>query len=115
MTVGFTVYALGVFAAHYFYTKHSLHTYWPVFLFPVIPIIYIVSAIIRFVSEGLDELQRKVVTEAAAFSGIATGFTCISYLFLQNAGAPKFHADWAFYMMWVYYGIGFIFSWRRYK
>lgn len=115
MTVGFAVYALGVFAAHYYYTKQSLHTYWPVFLFPVIPIIYIVTAIIRFVSEGLDELQRKVVTEAAAFSGIATGFTCISYMFLQNAGAPEFHADWAFYMMWVYYGIGLFFSWRRYK
>ncbi len=115
MTVGFTLYASGVVAAHYFYTKQSLHTYWPVFLFPVVPIIYIVAAIMRFVSEGLDELQRKVVTEAAAFSGIATGFTCISYLFLQNVGAPAFHAEWAFYMMWAYYGIGVFISSLRYK
>jgi len=113
MTAGFVVYAIGICAAHHFYAKPSLHGYWPIFLFPIIPVIYIVAAIIRFVSEGLDELQRKIVIEAAAFSGIATGFTCISYLFVQNAGAPAFHAEWGFYMMWIYYGIGaFISAWR---
>jgi len=113
MTAGFVVYAIGICAAHHFYAKPPLHGYWPIFLFPIIPVIYIVAAIIRFVSEGLDELQRKIVIEAAAFSGIATGFTCISYLFVQNAGAPAFHAEWGFYMMWIYYGIGaFISAWR---
>jgi len=115
MTAGFIVYVAGVCAAHYFHTKQSLHEYWPIFLFPIIPVIYIVAAIISFVSEGLDELQKKVVIEAAAFSGIATGFTCISYLFVQNAGAPAFHAEWGFYMMWIYYGIGTFISARRYK
>jgi hypothetical protein len=115
MTAGFIAYATGVFAAHYFYAKQSLHGNWLIFLFPIIPVIYIVAAIIRFVSEGLDELQKKIVIEAAAFSGIATGFTCISYLFVQNAGAPAFHAEWAFYMMWIYYGIGVFISARRYK
>jgi fructose-specific phosphotransferase system IIC component len=115
MIAGFTAYVLAVVAAHYFYAKQSLHGFWPIFLVPVIPIIYIVASIIRYVAEGLDELQRKVVTEAAAFSGIATGFTCVSYLFFENAGAPKFHAEWAFYMMWVYYGIGAMVSSRRYR
>jgi hypothetical protein len=115
MTVGFSTYAAAICAAHYFYTKQSPHGYWLIFLFPIIPVIYIVAAIIRFVSEGLDELQKKIVIEAAAFSGIATGFTCISYLFVQNAGAPAFHAEWAFYMMWIYYGIGVFISARRYK
>jgi hypothetical protein len=115
MTFGFVVYAAGVCVAHYFYTKQSPHGYWPIFLFPIIPVIYIVATITRFVSEGLDEMQRKIVTEAAAFSGLATGFTCISYLFAQNAGAPAFHAEWAFYMMWIYYGIGTVISARRYK
>jgi hypothetical protein len=115
MTAGFIVYAAGVCAVHYFHTKQSPHQYWPIFLFPIIPVIYIVSAIISYVSEGLDELQKKVVIEAAAFSGIATGFTCISYLFVQNAGAPAFHAEWGFYMMWIYYGIGAFISARRYK
>ena len=114
MTVGFVGYALGLFALNYFDAEHLPHRYWLVLL-PLLPLLYVVNAIIRFVSEGLDELQRKVVTEAAAFSGLATGFTCFSYLFLRDMHAPEFHAEWAFYMMWVYYGIGLVISNRRYK
>ena len=50
-----------------------------------------------------------------AFSGIATGFTCFTYLFLRDMGAPEFRAEWAFYMMWAYYGVGAMLSNRRYK
>ncbi|MGA3162639.1 MAG: hypothetical protein ABSD77_00350 [Verrucomicrobiota bacterium] len=114
MTVGFFAYALGLCALNHFDSDKLPHRYWLILL-PVLPIIYIAATTIRFVSEGLDELQRKVVTEAAAFSGIATGFTCFSYLFLRDMHAPEFHAEWAFYIMWAYYGIGAIFSWRRYK
>ena len=113
MTFGFTAYALGIFALNYFYDKQSPYRYWLVLL-PVLPLIYVVSAIIRFISET-DEMWRKIFTEAMAFSGLATGFTCFSYLFLRDMGAREFHAEWAFYMMFAYYGIGFIFSWRRYK
>lgn len=113
MVIGFVAYALGIFAANYF-NPGANHKYWTV-LFPVIPIILIAGAIIGFVAEGLDELQRKVVTEAAAFSGIATGFTCFSYLFLRNMGAPEFHAEWAFYMMWGYYGVGAVLANLRYR
>lgn len=113
MTFGFTAYALGLLAMNQLCTRLS-HERWLVLL-PVLPLIYLSVAIIRFVSEGLDELQRKVVTEAMAFSGIATGFTCFSYLFFRDMGAPEFHAEWAFYMMWAYYGIGGIVAWRRYK
>jgi hypothetical protein len=81
----------------------------------LLPLIYVAATIIRFVSEGLDEMKRKIVTEAMAFSGLATGFTCFTYLFLRDMGAPEFRAEWAFYIMWAYYGIGAFFSWRRYK
>jgi hypothetical protein len=60
-------------------------------------------------------MKRKIYTEAMAFSGIATGFTCFIYLFLRDMGAPEFRAEWACYIMWGYYGIGAFFSWRRYK
>jgi hypothetical protein len=113
MTVGMIGYVLGICAWLYFY-KQSPHKFWPI-LFPVLPLLYVCTAIIRFISEGLDEMQRKIQIEAMAFSGLATGFTCFSYLFLRDMGAPEFHAEWAFYMMWAYYGIGVIFSWRRYK
>jgi hypothetical protein len=114
MALGFVGYALGLFAANQFYMKESPYRYWLILL-PVIPIIYVVAAIISFIVRGLDELQRKVVTEAGAFSGIATGFTCFSYLFFRDMGAPEFHGEWAFYLMWFYYGVGALLSWRRYR
>ena len=115
MTFGFTAYALGIFALHYFFKdkEHSAQRYWLILL-PVLPLLYIAATIIRYVSE-LDEMWRKVITEAMAFSGLATGFTCVSYLFLQDIGAPEFRAYWAFDIMWAYYFIGLFFSWRRYK
>ena len=113
MTLGLIAYALGIFALNFFYIERSPHRYWLILL-PVLPLLYVAAAIIRFISE-IDEMWRKIFTEAMAFSGLATGFTCFSYLFLRDMGAREFHAEWAFYMMFAYYGIGFIFSWRRYK
>jgi ABC-type multidrug transport system permease subunit len=113
LAVGMTGYVLGLFALNYFYTEHSPHRYWLILL-PVLPLLYAVTAIIRVVTE-LDEMQRKIQMEAMAFSGLATGFTCFSYLFLRDMGAPEFHADWTYYIMWAYYFIGLFFSRRRYK
>ncbi len=113
MIGGFAGYALGLVALNCFYTEHLSHRYWLVLL-PVLPLLYMVDTIIRSAAE-LDEMWRKIVTEAMAFSGLATGFTCFTYLFLRDMGAPEFQAAWAFYIMWAYYGIGLIFSWRRYK
>jgi hypothetical protein len=113
MTAGFVVYALGIFALNFFYEPHSPYRYWLILL-PILPLIYVSTAIIRFISE-VDEMWRKIFTEAMAFSGLATGFTCFSYLFFRDSGAPEFHAEWAFYMMFAYYGVGLIFSWRRYR
>jgi len=83
-------------------------------LLPILPILYMTAAIIRAISD-MDEMKRKIVTEAMAFSGLATGFTCFSYLFFRDMGAPEFRPEWAFYVMWAYYGIGLFFSWRRYR
>ncbi len=113
MIVGFIGYALGLVALNSFDTEHLPHNYWLVLL-PMLPMLYMVTAIIRGISE-LDEMKRKIYTEAMAFSGLATGFTCFSYLFLRDMGAPEFRAEWAFYIMGVYYLIGAFFSWRRYK
>ena len=111
--VGMTGYVLGLFALNCFYAKQSPYRYW-LTLLPVLPLIYVAAAIIRGVSD-MDEMWRKIIMEALAFSAIATGFTCFTYLFFRDMGAPEFHADWAFYMMWIYYFIGLFFSWRRYK
>ena len=114
MIVGFIAYALGIIAVVYCFPENS-HKHWLV-LFPiVIALIYFAVTVIRSLSD-MDEMWRRNATEAMAFSAIATGFTCFGYRFFHDIiGAPEFHADWAFYMMWVYYGIGTFISWRRYK
>jgi len=106
-------YAVGLVALNYFYRNDSPNRFWLVLL-PVLPLLYMASTIVRYASE-LDEMWRKILTEAMAFSAIATGFTCFSYLFLRDSGAAEFHAEWAFYMIWAYYGIGTVFSYWRYR
>ena len=112
-TGGMTAYALGLVLANRLYKPESPYKYWLILL-PTIPIIYLVTAIIRGVAD-MDEMKRKIVTEAAAFAGLATGFTCFSYIFFRDLGAPEFRGEWAFYAMWFYYMIGLFFSWRRYR
>jgi len=113
-TVGFIAFACGIRAMKYFYAQHSHspYRYWLVFL-PVLPMIYLGINQIRRLSEK-DEMWRKIITESKAFSATATAWTCLSYLFLRDMGAPEFHAEWVFFMMVAYYSIGLFFSWRRY-
>jgi len=111
--IGLIAYVLGCWIALHFYTKESPYRYWLI-LFPVIPIIYTATVIIGIVSK-MDEMKRKIVTEAAAFAGLATAYTCFTYVFFRVMGAPAIPLDGAFYIMWIYYGIGLFFSWRRYK
>jgi uncharacterized membrane protein HdeD (DUF308 family) len=114
MMVGVLAYALGIIAVGSCFPEQS-HKHWLV-LFPVVmAIIYFAATAIRSISD-MDEMWRRNTTEAMAFSAIATGFTCFGYRFFREIiGAPEFHADWAFYMMWAYYGIGTFFSWWRYR
>ncbi len=113
MIGGLVGYGLGLVALNYFYREQLPDKYW-LLLLPLLPLLYMVDTIVRHAAE-LDEMWRKIVTEAMAFSGLATGFTCFTYLFMRDMGAPEFHGEWAFYIMWAYYGIGAFFSWRRYQ
>ncbi|HEY3761239.1 MAG TPA: hypothetical protein VGN23_05780 [Verrucomicrobiae bacterium] len=109
----FAAYALGLVAFKHFYSDQSPYRYWLILL-PVAPIICLAALTVRSISV-VDEMKRKIFTEAMAFSGVATGYTCFSYSFLRNMGTPEFHAEYAFYMVLIYYFIGLFFSWRRYK
>jgi hypothetical protein len=113
--IGFVAYACGLHALFYFSDKypHSPYRYWLVLL-PVLPMIYLVAAGIRYLSEK-DEMWRKIFTEALAFSAIATGWTCCSFFLLPVVGIPSFHAEWVSVIIGAYYLIGLFFSWRRYK
>jgi hypothetical protein len=113
MIFGFVVYALSLDLVNHLPMPPAPYKYL-LALLPVLPLIYICFAIISFVSEA-DEMKRKIVTEAMAFAGLATGFTCFSYIFVRQSGGLEIPLDYAFYVMWIYYFIGLFFSWRRYK
>lgn len=113
MTIGMSAYVFGIWALNRFYQPNSPYKYWLVLL-PLLPTIFVAASIVRAVTE-LDEMMRKIAVEAMAFAGIATGFTCFSYLFLRDMGAPEFHGEWAFYLVFFYYGIGTLISRRRYR
>ena len=112
MIAGLAVYALAVFAGSCFYKAQYPHKTWLVLL-PILPLIYIAVTLMRHITEK-DEMWRKVITEAFAFSAIATGFTCASYVFLREMGAPEFHAEWVICIMAAYGLIGLFFSGRKY-
>lgn len=113
LTVGFTAYGLGLLSMNSLYRDALPHRYW-LALLPVLPIVYIVRTVLKAITE-MDEMWRKILMEALAFSGLATGFTCFSYLFIRDMGGVEFRAEWAFYLMWFYYGIGSVISFRRYQ
>jgi hypothetical protein len=113
MTIGMTMYVLGIDVMNHLYTPQAPYKYLLILL-PILPLIFVCFTIVRAVLE-MDEMKRKIATESMAFTGLATGFTCFSYLFLRDMGAPEFRPEWAFYIMWIYYFIGAFFSWRRYK
>ena len=110
---GMLVYMLGLALVNRLPTPSGAYRYLLV-LVPILPLLYVCFTIVRYVADS-DEMWRKIYMEAMAFSGIATGFTCISYIFLHDLGAPKLPLEYGFYLMWIYYGIGLFFSRRRYS
>ena len=113
MVAGLGAYILGIGLANHIHMPPSPYKYLLILL-PIVPLIYVCFTIIRCIAD-MDEMLRKINMEAMAFSGIATGFTCFTYLFFRDLGAPEFRAEWAYYIMWAYFLIGKFFSWRRYR
>ena len=114
MIIALAAYALAVFAGSYFDQVQYPYRIW-LLLLPVLPLIYIAANLIRRISHPeKDEMWRKIVTEAFAFSAIATSFTCSSYVFLRKQGAPEFHAAWVIRIMAAYVLIWIFFSGCKY-
>lgn len=87
-------------------------------LTPVIPIIFVCKALIRFLRES-DELERQIELEAIALSGLFTGliFLCLGFL----ASSKLIYLDGAAVAIWVFpalfglYGIAKCFANWRYR
>jgi len=87
-------------------------------LSPVIPIMFVCRALIRFLRDS-DELERQIELESIALSGLFTGviFLCLGFL----ANSKIIHLDGAGVAIWVFpslfglYGIAKCFASWRYR
>ncbi len=113
MLLGFLGYVLGLTALNLFDDQHSEFRYLLIPL-PIMPMLYIITISFRVVAK-LDEMQRRIVTEAMAFAGLATALTCFSYLFIRDMGAPEFKSWWAFALTDIYYVLGLVWLKWRYR
>jgi hypothetical protein len=106
-------YSLGLAALNLYYDKTSPFKYLLILL-PMAPTFYVIFISVRAASQ-FDEMQRRIVTEAMAFSGLATALTCMGYNFCRDMGAPEFKAYWAWSLVGLYYFVGLAWAKRRYR
>jgi hypothetical protein len=86
----------------------------PIALLPVIPVIFLILAFMRFLA-GIDELQQKIQLQAIGFAAGTTGLLTFAYGFLELAGFPEFSTFLIFPMMIMFWGLGLAFVSRRYQ
>jgi hypothetical protein len=82
-------------------------------LLPIIPVIFLVIAFIRYLT-GIDELQQRIQLQAIGFAAGTTGLLTFAYGFLELVGFPKFSTFFIFPMMVMLWGIGLSYFSRRY-
>ncbi len=86
----------------------------PVTVAPVIPIIFVMLAVIRGVRR-MDEMRRHIHLEAVIIAFLATVILCFSYGFLENVGFPSFNTMWVGVAMICLWGIGQLLANRKYQ
>ncbi len=82
-------------------------------LLPVIPVLFLVSGFVRYLSE-IDELQQRIQLQAIGFAAGTTGLLTFAYGFLELVGFPRFSLFFVFPMMVMLWGIGLSYFSRRY-
>lgn len=83
-------------------------------LAPVVPIIFVITAIMRALRDS-DELQQRVQLNAITFSAVATGLITFSYGLLENIGFPKFPTIWILPILFFLWGGSLGYFWKRYQ
>ena len=86
----------------------------PVTVAPVIPIVFMMLAVIRSVRR-MDEMRRHINLEAVIIAYLATVILCFSYGFLENVGFPSFNTMWVGVAMIFLWGIGQLLANRKYR
>ena len=115
MLGGFLAYAI-VLSVSLSFLKGYPESSWriPFTLAPVIPIAFMMGAVIRGVRR-MDEMHKQIQLEALVFAFCATMFLSISYGFLENVGFPSVNWMWVGFSMVALWGIGGAIASMRYR
>jgi len=87
---------------------------WGVVLLPVIPLCFVLAAMLRFFSR-IDELQRRIQLDAVAVAAGVTAIATFAYGMLENVGAPNLNLVLVFPFTVAVWGIAAAVSSRRYR
>ena len=80
---------------------------------PLVPATLAVWAFLRYYAT-VDELQQRMIGEAAAFSFLTSGLVTLAYGFLETAGFPRIGLVFVLPLMIALWGIGMGIASRRY-
>ena len=83
-------------------------------LSPVIPMLFALAALLRFLGR-VDEMQRRIQLDAFAVAAGATGLCTFAYAMLQNVGAPPIGFEWILPFIIVVWAVTGAVSTRRYN
>lgn len=99
-------YALLLVAATLLLAAHP-HAPWrfPLLLAPVVPVLFALRAVLRFVGR-LDEMQRRMQLEALAFAFAVAVPALLAYGLLELGGAPHLPLLWVAPALVALWGIG---------
>jgi hypothetical protein len=72
-------------------------------LLPMVPVIFVFIAVLRFLA-GTDEFQRRIVVDSLAIAGGATALIALTYGFVEGDPLPRPSAFWTwtvFMVLWL--------------
>ncbi len=83
-------------------------------LLPVIPVAFVLAAIVRVV-RGTDELYRRITVDSLAIAGGATAFLAATYGFIEGGIFPHLSAWWTYSVFMVAWLVATFFVRRQYR
>ena len=118
------LWTLGLWMAVYIGLMFSCHWLWhqvtttgwrvPIVLMPILPVVFIFIAIIRYV-QAMDEFERKIAVNSLALSGGATALLSVTYGLLEGSMLPRPSAWWTYTVFMLGWIIASRFVSRRHQ
>jgi hypothetical protein len=111
-----TAYVLVLFVSVALLGRIESSSAWrvPLALAPVVPVGFVLLAIMRLLVNS-DELQQRIQLLAIGFAAGATALLTFSYGFLEGIGFPHLSPIWVFPLMTALWGASLPFFSRKYQ